>query len=158
VAARRQSAGRDGELVLAADTVVVLGEGRAERLLGKPTDESHARAMLRELSGSRHRVITGVCALARGGGARREAEASGAETTWVTMRPIEPREIDAYAQSGEWQGKAGGYAIQERAERFVTRLEGGGLDNVVGLPLELALELLADAAARAGLAWSRPRA
>ena len=58
------------------------------------------------------------------------------------MREIAPDEIEAYVRSGEWEGKAGGYAIQETADRFVTGLEEGGLDNVVGLPVRLALELL----------------
>lgn len=165
VAARRFAAGRPAALVLGADTIVVLGQGQDERLLGKPRDASEARAMLAALSGSRHRVITGVCALApaRGDGrapsgpsgsagegtpgAGSPGEHTGAETTWVTMRVISARELDAYAASAEWRDKAGGYAIQESADRFVTRLEGGGFDNVVGLPLALALALLERAAA-----------
>ena len=70
-----------------------------------------------------------------------------AERTWVTMRRIEPHEVAAYVASGEWRGKAGGYAIQESADRFVTRLEEGGFDNVVGLPVRLTLELLRRAGA-----------
>jgi septum formation protein len=58
------------------------------------------------------------------------------------MRAIEPREVEAYVASGEWEGKAGGYAIQETADAFVTSLEEGGFDNVVGLPVALALGLL----------------
>ena len=65
------------------------------------------------------------------------------EQTWVTMRPIRPAEAEAYVDSGEWRGKAGGYAIQETADAFVENLEGGGFDNVVGLPVALALGLLA---------------
>src|SRR5439155_17981854 len=97
-----------------------------------------ARAMLSTLSGSRHRVVTGVCALRSSDG----RIASGWERTWVTMRPIAPAEIEAYVLSREWEGKAGGYAIQETADRFVTKLEEGGFDNVVGLPVRLALGLL----------------
>jgi septum formation protein len=123
-------------IVLAADTIVALEDSE---LLGKPADESEARAMLRKLSGSRHRVVTGVFAL-RG---RDGASAAGWERTFVTMRPIAPTEIEAYVASREWEGKAGGYAIQETADRFVTRLEEGGFDNVVGLPVGLALDLLA---------------
>jgi len=128
-------------LVLAADTIVALEDpaGSGEwRLLGKPADAGEARAMLRSLSGSRHAVVTGVAALRTRDG----VVESGSERTWVTMRAIEPEEIEAYVRSGEWEGKAGGYAIQETADRFVTRLEEGGLDNVVGLPVRLALELL----------------
>jgi nucleoside triphosphate pyrophosphatase len=128
--------------VLAADTIVAMedpsGPG-AMRLLGKPADAEEARGMLRLLSRSRHAVVTGVAALRTRDGALE----SGFERTWVTMREIRPEEIDAYVRSGEWEGKAGGYAIQETADRFVTRLEEGGLDNVVGLPVRLALDLLA---------------
>jgi septum formation protein len=69
--------------------------------------------------------------------------AEGAETTVVAMRPITPLEVADYAASGEWRDKAGGYALQETADRFVTALEGGGFDNVVGLPVGLTLALLA---------------
>jgi septum formation protein len=121
-------------LVLAADTIVALGE----RFLGKPANPEEARAMLRALSSSRHAVVTGVAALRTRDGALE----SGFERTWVTMREISPDEIEAYVSSDEWQGKAGGYAIQETADRFVSRLEEGGFDNVVGLPVRLALDLL----------------
>jgi septum formation protein len=123
-------------IVLAADTIVALD---GSELLGKPADEAEARAMLEKLSGSRHRVVTGVFALR----ARDGASAGGWERTFVTMRPIAPAEIEAYADSREWEGKAGGYAIQETADRFVVRLEEGGYDNVVGLPVQLSLDLLA---------------
>jgi len=132
--------------VLAADTIVALGEPGArdgERLLGKPADEPEARAMLRALSGTRHRVVTGVCVAPAPEGAL----LTGSETTRVHMRPIESREVEAYVRSGEWRDKAGGYAIQESADRFVLALEGGGFDNVVGLPVRLALELLRRAGA-----------
>jgi septum formation protein len=132
--------GPQAALVLAADTVVALDQAGETRLLGKPADEAEARAMLAALSGSRHRVVTAVCALRLPDGARR----SGFERTWVTMRPIAAEEVEAYVLSGEWRGKAGGYAIQESADRFVTRLEEGGFDNVVGLPVALALRLLAE--------------
>jgi len=132
-------------VVLAADTIVALGSGDATRLLGKPADPHEARAMLRALSGTRHRVITGVCALVPG-----REPVTDYERTWVTMRAIEPAEIEAYIESGEWRDKAGGYAIQENADAFVTRLDEGGFDNVVGLPVDLALRLIARAAALAG--------
>jgi nucleoside triphosphate pyrophosphatase len=133
---KARAAPRDAaDFVLAADTIVAVGQ----ELLGKPSDPADARRMLELLSASRHEVITGVCALRTADG----ETASGFERTYVTMRTITPGEIDAYIASGEWEGKAGGYAIQETADRFVTRLEEGGFDNVVGLPVRVALELLA---------------
>lgn len=134
--ARRGDA--QGFLVLAADTVVALPQGQRWRLLGKPADELEAAHMLGALSGTCHAVVTGVCAL-RG---RDGAQACESATTWVRMRVIEPGERADYVASGEWRDKAGGYAIQESADRFVVELTGAGFDNVVGLPVELALALL----------------
>ncbi len=125
--------------VLGADTIVAVEFDDGPRLLGKPENEFQARQMLRWLSGSRHRVITGVCAVR----AKDGVAVTDAQRTFVTMRAIAPFEIDAYVASGEWRDKAGGYAIQESADRFVTALEEGGFDNVVGLPVKLALDLLA---------------
>ena len=125
--------------VVGADTVVAVPEGDGWRLLGKPAGPDEARAMLSLLSTTRHRVITGVC-VARVDTA---TELTEAETTWVTMRRITPAEIEAYVASGEWRDKAGGYAIQETADVFVTGLEGGGFDNVVGLPVRRTLDMLA---------------
>ncbi|HVS11895.1 MAG TPA: Maf family protein [Planctomycetota bacterium] len=143
--ARREVAQRPAERawVLGADTVVALEAPGGWRLLGKPEDEREARGMLASLSGTRHAVVTGVCAVR----VPDLEERAGAELTWVSMRPLSAAEVEAYAASGEWRGKAGGYAIQEQAERFVTRLEEGGLDNVVGLPVSLALALLREAGA-----------
>jgi septum formation protein len=127
--------------VLGADTVVALGDsgvGAQALLLGKPHDAREAREMLASLSGTRHRVITGVCVLRPSPA----AEATAWERTWVDMRVITEAEIEAYVASGEWRDKAGGYAIQETADAFVRGLEEGGFDNVVGLPVELALRLL----------------
>ncbi|MHC4222621.1 MAG: Maf family protein [Planctomycetota bacterium] len=121
------------EPVLGADTVVALGE----MLLGKPRDSSHAGAILKLLSGTCHSVVTGV-ALVFGG----EVRTRSVETR-VTMRALTDREIESYIASGEAMGKAGAYAIQETADRFVTRLE-GPYDNVVGLPLDAVRELLAE--------------
>lgn len=140
VAARH--AGRD-RIVLGADTVVAIdlegAEGAGSVLLGKPADQDEARAMLRRLSGSRHRVVTGVAAIrTRDGKTLVEVE-----RTWVRMRPIAEEEVAAYVASGEWRDKAGGYAIQETADAFVLGLEEGGFDNVVGLPVARTLDLLA---------------
>jgi len=139
----RAVASREGSgeaIVLGSDTVVVLGEDGSEgrRFLEKAGGAGEARTMLEALSGSRHRVITGV-ALVDGRSGR---QLVGHEVTHVTMRELTPVELEAYVASGEWEGKAGAYAIQETADRFVTHLEGGGFDNVVGLPVALTLSLL----------------
>ena len=120
-------------IVVAADTLCAL-EGE---VIGKPRDREHARAMLRRLSGTRHHVITGVCVLDTRT-ARRVAESV---STAVTMRPMTEQQIEAYVSSGEADGKAGAYAIQETADRYVVRLE-GSFDNVVGLPTERLAEIL----------------
>ena len=97
--------------------------------------------MLRSLSGSKHAVVTGVCVVR---GADVEVF-EGYERTWVLMRDITEDEVEAYVASGEWRDKAGGYAIQENADAFVVGLEGGGFDNVVGLPMGLTRDLLSAA-------------
>lgn len=136
VAAREPAA-----FVLGADTVVVLGEDGGElHYLEKPADANEARSTLETLSGTTHRVITGIAVVTP-----LAVEFTDAETTFVTMRRWTPSEIEAYVESGEWRDKAGGYAIQESADRFVEELRGGGFDNVVGLPVERALRLLAAA-------------
>lgn len=122
--------------VLGADTLVALGS----RSLGKPADADEARTMLHDLSHSRHAVITGLALL----GPRRQRWLVS-DITWVTMRPMSPADIEAYIASGEWQGKAGAYAIQETADRYVERID-GSWSNVVGLPMELLGRLLARAA------------
>jgi septum formation protein len=118
--------------VVGADTIVALGD----RVLGKAPDDTAARAMLASLSGTRHIVITGVTVLKPDG---RRLIAS--DSTWVTMRPWTAQELDAYVASGEWIGKAGAYALQETADRFVTSIE-GSWSNVVGLPMELLSRML----------------
>jgi septum formation protein len=124
-------------IAIAADTIVALENGS---MLGKPADAREAQVMLRSLSNTRHRVITGVCCLDLDG----SRLARGFERTFVTMRAISDAEVAAYVASNEWQDKAGGYAIQENADRFVTGLEEGGFDNVVGLPVALTLRLLGE--------------
>ena len=120
-----------GEQVLGADTVVVIdGE-----ILGKPSDEDDARRMLNLLSGRRHQVITGIC-LRRDG----ESFTDWAETrVWFTE--IGEDEIDEYVASGEPMDKAGAYAIQGLASKFIDRIEGCYF-NVVGLPVALLYRLL----------------
>lgn len=111
--------------ILAADTVVAVGR----RILGKADDEAHARRYLSLLSGRSHRVIGGLSVLAPDG-----REVLKAVTTSVTFKRLTVGEIDAYIASGEWQDKAGAYAIQGRAGAFVKSLN-GSYSNVVGLPL-----------------------
>ncbi len=126
------AAARDPEaFVLAADTVVAAGR----RILGKPRDAKEAERFLSLLSGRRHRVITAV-ALASGGSIRVRAV-----ETAVRFKRLSDAEIRDYLASSEWQGKAGGYAIQGRAAAFVPWI-GGSYTNVVGLPLTETLGLL----------------
>ena len=121
-----------GVRVLGADTVVAVHG----KILGKPVDAVDARTMLRNLSHNRHAVITGVALVGPG-----EERIIAADVTYVTMRPMSERDIEDYVASGEWQGKAGAYAIQETADRFIVKLE-GSFSNVVGLPMELLARLL----------------
>jgi septum formation protein len=114
-----------GSLILAADTVVAAGR----RILPKAEDEATARRCLELLSGRRHRVHSAVAIIDAAGVARHRLS-----TTIVTFKRLTAEEIAAYLASGEWRGKAGGYAIQGRAEAFV-RFLAGSHSGVVGLPL-----------------------
>lgn len=120
-----------GRPVLGVDTTVVL-DGRT---WGKPSTEEEAAAMLRMLSGRTHTVVSGLCLLTE------EWEELHHETTRVRFRRLHDREVDAYVRSGEWRGRAGGYAIQGRASAFVEAVE-GDFWNVVGLPVPRLAELL----------------
>ncbi len=119
--------------VLGADTVVAIDD----EILGKPRDDDDARRMLNRLSGRTHRVYTGV-ALAVGGDLRAEVE-----VTEVTMSALSAAEIEWYVASGECRDKAGGYAIQGLASRYVTAIH-GSYSNVVGLPVSLVYGWLRD--------------
>lgn len=133
--ARRVSARHPDEVVLAADTVVAFGD----LLLGKPDDAEHARKMLQLLSGTTHLVITGV-AVAH---AAEKLLRSGRAMSAVRMRFLTPVEIDRYVAGGQWEGKAGGYGIQDH-DPFVTN-QAGSATNIVGLPMRLTKQLLAEA-------------
>jgi len=122
-----------GGLVLGADTVVVIGG----QTLGKPSDPEDAARMLRLLSGRTHQVHTGIC-LVR---APNSIEALKHETTLVTFLKLDEEEIRQYVESGEPSDKAGAYAIQGLASKFVTRIS-GCYSNVVGLPIALVYEIL----------------
>ena len=136
--ARAVAARHAGSAVLGADTVVACGR----RVLPKAEDAETARRCLELLSGRRHTVYSGVCVIDASGG-----EYSRLVATRVMFKRIEAREIDDYLASGEWQGKAGGYAIQGRAARLV-RWINGSYTGVVGLPAAEAAALLAAAGVR----------
>jgi septum formation protein len=130
----RVAAGRAGNgIVLAADTIVVLGD----IILGKPTDARDAERMLGMLSGRMHRVISGLAIVdAKTGRAR-----TGAAGTLVWFRDLTPAEIRSYVLTGEPLDKAGAYGIQEKGALLVEKIEGCYF-NVVGLPLSLLGEML----------------
>ena len=130
----RAAARETDDAVLAADTIVVAADGE---ILGKPRDAGDARRMLAKLSGTTHRVITGVCHATRRGARL----AAGSATTRVTMRALAPAEIAEYVATGESFDKAGAYAIQATGDRFVTAVV-GSWTNVVGLPLETVERML----------------
>jgi septum formation protein len=119
--------------VLGVDTVVRCGDS----VLGKPADASAAERMLETLSGRTHEVVSGLCL-------RTQAwEETHTETTLVTFRELTPRDLAWYLGSGEWEGRAGAYAIQGRGAALVERVDGDYL-NVVGLPAALLVRLLAE--------------
>jgi len=128
--------GAEPAFVVAADTVVACGR----RILPKTTEPIDAERCLRLLSGRRHRVYTGVVVSGPRGLAARVA------MTVVRFKRLHDDDLAWYLEGGEWQGKAGGYAIQGRAEAFVAAIN-GSWSNVVGLPLAVTLDLLR------GLGW-----
>ena len=123
--ARLVAARHPGCFVLGADTVVACGR----RILPKAEDERTARRCLTLLSGRRHRVYGGLCVIAPDG-----RMVSRLVTTAVVFKRLDDAELAGYLASGEWHGKAGGYAVQGRAAVFVRQLN-GSYSNVVGLPL-----------------------
>jgi len=145
---------RQHDAVLGADTIVVVDE----TIMGKPVDAEDAARMLRMLSGREHRVITGVCLIkpvpstpypvpSRTSSTpdenRNENLRVGSETTLVTMSEISDKEILDYVATGEPMDKAGAYAIQGIASRWIPRIE-GDYSNVVGLPVALVYRMLRD--------------
>jgi septum formation protein len=121
----------DPLMVLGADTIVV----SELEILGKPQDPADAARMLRLLSGTTHQVITGVSLVSR------LTPETAAELTYVTMRTMSDAEIDAYIATGESSDKAGAYAIQGYAARWIPRIQGCYF-NVVGLPIALVSSLI----------------
>jgi len=131
--ARSVAGEADGRPVLGVDTTVVCGG----RVFAKAAGPGEAAAMLDAFGGTTHEVVSGVCLLTQAW------EEVHTETTRVTFRPLTPRDIAAYVASGEWEGRAGAYAIQGLGARLVERIEGDYL-NVVGLPAALLVRLLAE--------------
>jgi septum formation protein len=118
--------------VLGVDTIVVCSGNK----IGKPRDAGEAERMLEALAGRTHEVVSGLCL-------RTPAwEELHREVTWVTFRALAPRDLAHYVASGEWEGRAGAYAIQGLGGSLVERIEGDYL-NVVGLPAALLVRLLA---------------
>ena len=126
--------GLGGLPILGVDTVVSVGA----RIFGKPRDEAHAAEMLAALAGRRHVVFSGLCLIEPGpaGGRTRTAAAQ----TVVEFRALDRSALDAYVATGEWQGRAGAYAIQGVGATLVNRIEGDYL-GVVGLPVSTLLDL-----------------
>jgi septum formation protein len=122
-----------GRPILGVDTTVVLDGS----VYGKPGDAEEAAEMLEALGGRTHEVVSGLCLVTPGW------EEVADETTRVSFRPLTPRDIAGYVSAGEWEGRAGAYAIQGRGAALVERIEGDYL-NVVGLPAALLIRLLAD--------------
>jgi septum formation protein len=136
LAVRARLPGLPRRFVLGSDTVVVLGE----EILGKTRDPAHAVELLSRLAGRTHTVWTGVAVAVTGDGATRVCSVASA----VTLRAATREELRAYVASGEPLDKAGAYALQGEGRRFVSRVEGSE-SNVIGLPLDEALALLAEA-------------
>jgi septum formation protein len=124
-AEKAAAAAQPGSIVLAADTVVAAGR----RILPKTDSEEEARATLTLLSGRRHRVLSAVTCVAPDGTARHRIS-----TSIVAFKRFSDAELDAYLATGEWRGKAGAYAIQDRAEALI-RFLSGSHSGVMGLPL-----------------------
>lgn len=122
----------EGEALLTADTTVAVGR----RILGKPADRDEAAAFMRLMSGRRHVVLTAIALRHGSRTALRLVE------TKVRMRSIDPAALERYLDAGDWQGKAGGYAIQGAAAAFIPWLE-GSFSAVVGLPLSETAAMLA---------------
>lgn len=120
-------------IVIGVDTVGVL----KGRILGKPKNRTAACTMLSALSGSTHRVISGLCVMDMKSGKK----ITTAVTTKITFRKITPEELEKYLDSGHWKGKAGSYAIQGRAKGFVAKID-GDITNVVGLPISTLKKIL----------------
>jgi nucleoside triphosphate pyrophosphatase len=128
---KARSVHRAGRVTLGVDTTVHLGA----RIYAKPGDADEARAMLRELAGRTHAVLSGLCLIVG------DHELVDHAETLVAFRELDRAALERYVESGEWEGRAGGYAIQGLGGRLVERIDGDYL-NVVGLPGALLVRLL----------------
>lgn len=142
----KQSGLAENALVLAADTVVAVGR----RILPKAETMDEAAACMRLLSGRSHRVFTGMCLISSSGQAKHRLV-----DTRIRFKRLSAKEIEAYLASGEWNGKAGGYAIQGIAGSFVVKMS-GSYHAVVGLPLFETVNLLASEGYPVHFNWLNP--
>lgn len=131
--ARAAAAHLSEGIVIGADTLVSLDD----RALGKPEDSQDAMFMIMQLSGRTHQVYTGVCLY----DVEKKCVEVGTACSNVTFRRLSREEISAYIASGEWEGKAGAYAIQGQGGSLVEKYD-GSLTNIIGLPVELLEEML----------------
>lgn len=131
--AREVASRMKNAIVIGVDTIGVLHG----KILGKPKNRQEAELMLKKVFGNTHKVITGLCVMNSHNNKMRTAVVA----TRVTFREVTPRELKDYLDSGEWKGKAGSYAIQGRAKKFVKKIE-GDVTNVVGVPMKRLMGLL----------------
>jgi len=141
---------RPEDFVLGADTIVVVNS----EILGKPRDVDDAARMLRLLSGRKHQVMTGVCLVGPQPGSENRKVKTGfedvrSETTVVLMQTLSEADIRSYVSTSEPMDKAGAYAIQGKASRWISRIEGDYF-NVVGLPVSLVYKMLQER----GMTWA----
>jgi len=130
---KARAVARPGSIVIGCDTDVVI----EDHVIGKPEDEVRAREYLAQLSGRVHEVFSGLAIAGPGP----EQVRTGVARSRVRMKELSPGEIDRYLASGEWRGRAGGYAIQGRGSALVAGVE-GDIANVIGLPIGLLYELV----------------
>jgi septum formation protein len=123
------------DVILAADTVVAFGDD----VIGKPRDAAHARKIIELLSGTTHIVITGVSVVCRAAAFAHHIRVMSA----VQMQVLSSKDLDAYIESNLWEGKAGGYGIQDATP--IVRCLQGDITNIIGLPMQRTKQLLAEA-------------
>lgn len=145
---KARSIAEPGNLTIGCDTEVVLGG----RLLGKPEDALRAHEYVAQLSGRRHLVLSGLAVI----GPEPDDVRTGIAETEVVFRELTREGVDAYVASGEWEGRAGGYAIQGAGSAMVDSIE-GDLSNVIGLPVPLLADLAPELRIPAGTDVPEPR-
>ncbi len=133
--------------LLGADTICVIGT----KILGKPNDRADAGRMLRLMSGTHHRVVTGLTLYEPSAGRRMMKY----DVTHIRCRPLDEMQIERYLDTNAWEGKAGAYGIQDHGDAFVEGIE-GSFSNVVGLPMELLARMM-DAWSAAGVSEAMAR-